>query len=151
MVPEKVGLKHVQGDGLEYEITLVFGLKMKNMATASKHRTGLLYSQPESNMNKLKSFQCDMIGCFGSLDLSSSPEMVQEFEKKGSRQKKKHTTYKQETGHGFTNSSNLSCNSPASEDVYGKAIRFLKVHGCSLKFGFALTLMGQGCLNDDNH
>jgi hypothetical protein len=47
MVPEKVGLKSVQRDGLEYEFTLVFDLDMSNNATASKERTGLFYGKPE--------------------------------------------------------------------------------------------------------
>jgi hypothetical protein len=46
MVPEKVGLKSVQRDGLEYEFTLVFDLDMKNSATASKDRTGLFAGKP---------------------------------------------------------------------------------------------------------
>jgi AAA domain len=45
MVPEKVGLKSVQRDGLEYEFTLVFDLDMKNSAIASKDRTGLFASK----------------------------------------------------------------------------------------------------------
>jgi hypothetical protein len=46
MVPEKIGLKSVQRDGLEYEFTLVFDLDMKNNATASKDRTGLFVGKP---------------------------------------------------------------------------------------------------------
>lgn len=51
MVPEKVGLKTVQRDGLEYELTLVFDLDMKNHATASKDRTGLFFSKPEHKLS----------------------------------------------------------------------------------------------------
>ena len=47
MVPEKVGLKSVQRDGLEYEFTLAFDLDVKNHATASKDRTGLFFGNPE--------------------------------------------------------------------------------------------------------
>ena len=47
MVPEKVGLKSVQRDGLEYEFTLAFDLDVKNHATASKDRTGLFFGKPE--------------------------------------------------------------------------------------------------------
>lgn len=47
MVPEKVGLKSVQRDGLEYEFTLAFDLDIKNNATTSKDRTGLFYGKPE--------------------------------------------------------------------------------------------------------
>lgn len=51
MVPEKVGLKSVQRDGLEYEFTLVFDLDMKNNATASKDRTGLFFGKPEHKLS----------------------------------------------------------------------------------------------------
>jgi AAA domain len=51
MVPEKVGLKTVQRDGLEYEFTLVFDIDMKNHAIASKDRTGLFFGQPEQKLS----------------------------------------------------------------------------------------------------
>ncbi len=50
MVPEKVGLKSVQRDNLEYEFTLVFDIDMKNHATASKDRTGLFFGKPEQKL-----------------------------------------------------------------------------------------------------
>ena len=50
MVPEKVGLKSVQRDGLEYEFTICFDLDMKNHATASKDRTGLFFGKPEQKL-----------------------------------------------------------------------------------------------------
>lgn len=51
MVPEKVGLKAVQRDGLEYEFTLVFDINMKNMASASKDRTNLFCNKPETQLS----------------------------------------------------------------------------------------------------
>jgi hypothetical protein len=51
MVPEKVGLKSIQRDGLEYEFTLTFDLDIKNNATASKDRTGLFYGKPEQRLS----------------------------------------------------------------------------------------------------
>jgi len=50
MAPEKVGLKSVQREGLEYEFTLVFDLDMKNNANASKDRTGLFFGKPEQRL-----------------------------------------------------------------------------------------------------
>jgi hypothetical protein len=41
MVPEKVGLKGVTRDGIDYEHTIVFDLDIKHMATSTKDRTGL--------------------------------------------------------------------------------------------------------------
>ncbi len=51
MVPEKVGLKTVQRDGMDYEFTLVFDLDMKNHAAASKDRTGLFFGKPEQKLS----------------------------------------------------------------------------------------------------
>jgi hypothetical protein len=51
MIPEKVGLKAVQREGLDYEFTLVFDLNMKNNATVSKDRTGLFIGQPEHKLS----------------------------------------------------------------------------------------------------
>lgn len=47
MVPEKVGLKGITRDGMDYEFTIVFDLDIKHMAKASKDRTGLFMDQPE--------------------------------------------------------------------------------------------------------
>ncbi len=46
-VPEKVGMKGVQRENLEYEFTCVLELDMKHLAKASKDRTGLFGGKPE--------------------------------------------------------------------------------------------------------
>ena len=51
VAPEKVGLKSVQREGLDYEMTLVFDLDMKNNAVASKDRTGLFFGKPEMKLS----------------------------------------------------------------------------------------------------
>ena len=45
-VPEKVGLKGITRDGMDYEFTVVFDLDLKHNASASKDRTGLFMDQP---------------------------------------------------------------------------------------------------------
>jgi len=47
MIPEKVGLKTVMRDGIDYEFTIVLDVDMKHHATASKDRTGLFMDKPE--------------------------------------------------------------------------------------------------------
>jgi len=47
MVPEKVGLKGITRDGMDYEFTIVFDLDIKHNASASKDRTGLFMDKPE--------------------------------------------------------------------------------------------------------
>jgi hypothetical protein len=73
LVPEKVGLKGVTRDGMDYEFTLVLDLDIKHFATASKDRTGL-FSNPipflvnESTGSKIKTW------CLGD-DLLNSIEL----------------------------------------------------------------------------
>src|SRR5450759_426877 len=45
MVPEKVGMKGVTRDGMDYEVTVLLELDIKHLVTASKDRTGL-FSNP---------------------------------------------------------------------------------------------------------
>lgn len=51
LVPEKIGLKAIQKDTFEFEMTLVFDLDIKNYAVASKDRTGLFYGKPEQKLS----------------------------------------------------------------------------------------------------
>jgi carboxymethylenebutenolidase len=86
----------------------------------------MFYGRPETNLEKLKSLHCDILGFFGNLDKSPSPAMVSEFEKNMESAGKKLTAYKYEAGHGFANPSNPSFNVEASKDSYAKAIAFFK-------------------------
>ena len=47
MVPEKIGLKGITREGLDYECSLVLELDMRNNAHSSKDRTSLFNNQPE--------------------------------------------------------------------------------------------------------
>jgi hypothetical protein len=47
MVPEKVGMKSVQRENLEYEFSVVWELDMMHRAKVSKDRTGLFGGKPE--------------------------------------------------------------------------------------------------------
>jgi carboxymethylenebutenolidase len=88
----------------------------------------MYYGRPESNMEKLKSIQCDIIGFFGNLDQSPSPTMVNDFEKNMKEAGKNLSVNRYKAGHGFANPSNPSYNAAAKEDAYAKAIAFLKAH-----------------------
>jgi len=51
-IPEKVGLKAIQRDGVDYEFTLVFDVDIKHYVLSSKDRTGLFMGKPEFIINK---------------------------------------------------------------------------------------------------
>lgn len=46
-IPEKVGMKPVQRDDMDYELSLVFQLSMQHLATAIKDRTEIFGGTPE--------------------------------------------------------------------------------------------------------
>ena len=51
VVPEKVGLKAIQRNDLDYEFTIVFDIDAAHHAKASKDRTGLFIDKPEFVIN----------------------------------------------------------------------------------------------------
>lgn len=51
-IPEKVGLKPIQRDGIDYEFTLVFDIDCKHNAIASKDRTGLFVGKSDIRLSK---------------------------------------------------------------------------------------------------
>jgi hypothetical protein len=52
MIPEKIGLKPVQKEGIDYEFTLAFELSMDHKARASKDRTGMFVDKEPFRINK---------------------------------------------------------------------------------------------------
>jgi len=46
-VPEKVGLKTIMRDGIDYEFTIVLDMDLKHFAKASKDRTNLFMDKPD--------------------------------------------------------------------------------------------------------
>lgn len=52
LVPEKVGLKAIQRDGVDYELTIVFDIDVKHHATCSKDRTNLFMGKPRFAINE---------------------------------------------------------------------------------------------------
>ena len=77
LVPEKVGLKAVMRDGIDYEFTIVFDIDIKHYASASKDRTGLFMGKPEFTIN---SFTGEKIlnWCNDGMDVETVRSMIQE-------------------------------------------------------------------------
>lgn len=113
-----------------YSVGWCFGgmwsLQTAILAGEKAKGTIMFYGRPESNLEKLKTLNCDIIGFFGNKDQSPSPAVVSAFEKNMQLANKKLETHKYEAGHGFANPSNPSFNAEAAADAYKKAITFLK-------------------------
>jgi len=125
-------IKYAGSKASIYSVGWCFGgmwsLQTAIIAGPQAKGTVMYYGRPETNMDKLKSIQCDIIGFFGNLDQSPSPMMVNEFEKNMKEAGKNLAVNRYEAGHGFANPSNPTYNAAAKEDAYAKAIAFLKAH-----------------------
>ena len=125
-------IKYAGSNASIYSVGWCFGgmwsLQTAILAGPQAKGTVMYYGRPETNMEKLKSIQCDIIGFFGNLDQSPSPVMVNEFEANMKLAGKNLSVNRYEAGHGFANPSNPSFNAAAKEDAYKKAIAFFKAH-----------------------
>jgi carboxymethylenebutenolidase len=125
-------IKHAGADASIYTVGWCFGgmwsLQTAIIAGPQAKGSVMYYGRPESNIEKLKSIQCDVIGFFGNQDQSPSPALVNEFEKNMKEAGKNLSVNRYEANHGFANPSNPSYNPTATADAYAKAIAFLKAH-----------------------
>ena len=74
-IPEKVGLKAVQRDGLDYEFTLVFDVDIKHFAVSSKDRTELFMGKPEFKISS-KTGKKILDWCNSGSETANSPEPI---------------------------------------------------------------------------
>jgi AAA domain len=77
VVPEKVGLKGITRDGLDYEMTLVLDLNLKHHAVASKDRTGLFMGKPHFHVTTQTGIKIKQ-WCLSGTTLEQVKTMIQE-------------------------------------------------------------------------
>lgn len=125
-------IKHAGAKANIYSVGWCFGgmwsLQTAILAGPQAKGSVMYYGRPETNLDKLKSIQCDIIGFFGNKDQAPSPAMVDEFEKNMKEAGKNLAVNRYDAGHGFANPSNPSFNAAAKADAYTKAIAFLRSH-----------------------
>ena len=113
-----------------YSVGWCFGgmwsLQTAMLAGAQAKGCVMYYGRPESNLEKLKTIQCDVIGFFGTKDNSPSPAMVNEFENNMKSLNKNFTRNNYDAGHGFANPSNAKHDPAMSKEAYDMAIGYLK-------------------------
>lgn len=124
------GIQFAGSDARIFTIGWCFGgmWSLQSSILAGKQAAGcvMYYGRPENNLEKLKTLQCDVLGIFGSLDRSPSPEIVKKFEADMQTVGKKLTTHFYEAGHGFANPSNPSFQEAATTDARTKTLAFLR-------------------------
>jgi len=86
----------------------------------------MYYGRPETNIEKLKQLNGDVIGFFGNKDRSPSPEMVDAFIANMKQAGKTLMVNRYEAGHGFANPSNPVFDKEATKDSHEKTIAFFK-------------------------
>lgn len=115
-----------------YTIGWCFGgmWSLQSSILAGKQAAGcvMYYGRPETNLAKLSSLHCEVIGFFGNKDQSPAPAVVNKFEQDMATVGKKLVTHKYDAGHGFANPSNPSFNREATEDAHQKTLDFFRAH-----------------------
>lgn len=86
----------------------------------------MYYGRPETNADKLRQLNADVIGFFGNQDKSITPEKVTAFENDMKAAGKTLTVYRYDAGHGFANPSNPAFDKQARDDAHQKALKFLR-------------------------
>ena len=126
----KGAMAYAGTDAKIYTIGWCFGGMWSLQASilAGKQAAGcvMYYGRPETDIEKLKQLNTDIIGFFGNQDKSITPEKVTEFENNMKAAGKKLTVYRYDAAHGFAIPSNPAFNKEASEDAHKKTIAFLK-------------------------
>lgn len=77
MVPEKVGLKGITRDGMDYEFTIQFELDIKHNAVATKDRTGLFSTMNEFKLS-MRTGEQILEWCNAGVDVSKLKARIQE-------------------------------------------------------------------------
>jgi carboxymethylenebutenolidase len=104
------------------------GWSLQTAIEGGKQAVGCMmyYGQPEKDVARLKSINCDIIGFFGNKDQWPSPAMVDEFVKTADAAGVKLIVNRYEATHAFANPSNPNYDKEATADAYNKVKDFIK-------------------------
>jgi carboxymethylenebutenolidase len=104
------------------------GWSLQSTLLAGKQAIGcvMYYGMPESDVNKLKTLNCDVLGNFANKDKWINPGLVTKFEENMKVAGKKLTVHEFDADHGFANPSSPSHDGPAATEAYKYTIEFLK-------------------------
>jgi carboxymethylenebutenolidase len=103
-------------------------LSLQNAIAGGKQIAGcvMYYGRPESDIEKLKTLNTDVLGIFGSQDQGIPPATVSKFEEDMKAAGKKVTIKMYDAVHGFANPSNPKYDSAAAADAYQLSLEYLR-------------------------
>jgi carboxymethylenebutenolidase len=87
----------------------------------------MYYGQPEKDVERLKTLNCDVLGFFGTKDKWLNPQVVGEFRDNLQKAGKKGNIYEYDADHAFANPSNPVYDKVATADAYDKVVTFIKL------------------------
>lgn len=104
------------------------GYALQTAIAAGKQGAGcvMYYGMPETDMAKLQSINCDVLGLFASMDKWINPDVVKTFQGNMDKAGKKLTVKEYNADHAFANPSNPHYDKASSEDANKLAVEFIK-------------------------
>ncbi|HWB24714.1 MAG TPA: dienelactone hydrolase family protein [Chitinophagaceae bacterium] len=87
----------------------------------------MYYGQPENDVDKLRTLNCDILGFFGTKDKWLTPKVVDEFRANLNKAGIRNSIYEYDADHAFANPSNPVYDKAATEDAYDKMLTFVKL------------------------
>jgi len=104
------------------------GYALQTAIAAGNQAAGcvMYYGMPETDMDKLKSLNCNVLGLFANMDKWISPAVVKTFQDNMEKAGKQLTVKSYNADHAFANPSNPHYDKAASEDANKAAIAFIK-------------------------
>jgi carboxymethylenebutenolidase len=104
------------------------GYALQTAIVAGKQAAGcvMYYGMPETDMKKLETLNCDVLGLFATMDKWINPDVVKTFQTNMDKAGKKLTVKSYNADHGFANPSNPKYDKVSSADANQSAIEFIK-------------------------
>ncbi|HTB06840.1 MAG TPA: dienelactone hydrolase family protein [Bacteroidia bacterium] len=104
------------------------GYSLQTAIAAGKQAAGcvMYYGMPESDMNKLRGLNCDVLGLFGTKDKWITAEVVGAFQVNMDKAGKKLTVKSYNADHAFANPSNPAYDKASAADANKAAIDFIR-------------------------
>lgn len=126
----KGGLQYAGKSAKVASIGWCFGgmLSLQNAIAGGKQVVGcvMYYGRPETDVEKLKTLNTDVLGIFGSQDQGIPPAAVSKFEEDMKTAGKQVTIKMYDAVHAFANPSNPKYDPTAAADAYKLSLAYLK-------------------------